>query len=176
MWRLDLSFSLGSLGAAKMTSNDLAGARRDYEEAVALREKAAAEDPNEDFAKLAVARGYQRLALIHERLGDAATSMSYSQKRAQVYRQRLTAHPGRETVWTDFTQHVFDAAHGARRAIEASTLPAAERRRLASMTSALLDEVASVQAGWLKKKPGSPSTPSPAAMAEERSRLAALLR
>jgi hypothetical protein len=52
------------------------------------------DDPEEDFAKVSLARGYERLALIHERLGDAATSAEYGRKRLQVFRQRARRAPG----------------------------------------------------------------------------------
>jgi tetratricopeptide (TPR) repeat protein len=177
LWQLDLSFAVGSIGALQMAASDLAGARRHYEDAVKLREGVVAADPDDDFARLALARGFERLALVHQGLGDAATAVDYGQKRVQVFRQRLANHPERDQVWAEFTQNTFAAAQAGRQAIAAApSLPAGERHRLAEVTAQWLDEIASVQQKWRRERPGKPLAPEADAIAEERSRLAPWLQ
>jgi hypothetical protein len=69
--RMDLSFSLGSLGALRVDQGNLAEGRALYVRALALREAVSAEDPANAWAKAGVARAHGRLAEIEERLGHA---------------------------------------------------------------------------------------------------------
>jgi tetratricopeptide (TPR) repeat protein len=152
-WRLDLSFAHGAIGAATMSS-DPAAARARYEEAVKLREQVVREDPDEDFAKVSLARGYERLALIRGRLGDVAPSIDYNRRRLQVFRDRMAAHPERDNLWREYTLAVFNAAQFHAGMIDSAKGPA-ERRLLAARVTALLDDVATTQGKWKQaKRPG----------------------
>ncbi len=62
--RMDLSFSLGSLGALRLEDGDLAGSRALFERALGLREAVATADPANAWAKRGVARAHARLAEI----------------------------------------------------------------------------------------------------------------
>ena len=68
--RMDLSFSLGSLGAFALQDGDLAASRDFYTRALGLREAVAAADPANAWARTGVARARERLALIEERSGN----------------------------------------------------------------------------------------------------------
>jgi non-specific serine/threonine protein kinase/serine/threonine-protein kinase len=68
--KMDLSFSLGSLGGLLLTRGDVAASRDLYERALRLREAAAAADPANVWARNGVARAHDRLAAIEERLGN----------------------------------------------------------------------------------------------------------
>lgn len=59
LWRLDLSFSLGSIGALLQGSGDLDGALAYYQRAVELRRAVVAAEPKDDFARGSLVRGYQ---------------------------------------------------------------------------------------------------------------------
>ena len=75
LWRLDLSFSLGSIGALLQGQGDLDGAIAHYEQAVELRRAVVAAEPADEFARVSLARGYQRLALIETARGRTAEAL-----------------------------------------------------------------------------------------------------
>ena len=151
IWRLDLSFAHGAIGAALMGDGDYAGARTRYEEAVALREQVVREDPGEDFAKVSLARGYERLAIVRHRLGDIPASLGYARRRVQIYRDRLQAHPERDNVWREYTQTAFLATQAAAGLLNGPR-PIAERREIVAHTTALLDAIAATQERWARDK------------------------
>ena len=169
IWRLDLSFSYGSLGAAVMKADPATGLAR-YEEAVKLREQVVKDDPNEDFAKTSLARGYERLALVHSYLGHVAETIDYNRRRVQVYRDRLDAHPERDHLWTDYTRTLLDSAH-FHVSLAGSVKTAEAGRRHAAQARALLDEIAATQAQWAREKRGAPLPPDAKAVAAVRDSL-----
>lgn len=172
LWRLDLSFSYGAIGAALFAEGDSEGARRQYEQAVALREQVVTEDPNEDFAKQALARGYDRLALIWTTLGRADSALAFAAKARAIYRERLRAHPERENVWQEFTTTSLasvDELVGF-----APKLGPAGRRQLALGVGSMLDEIQSVKERWARGGHAGDLPPSLEQVQASRARLAAL--
>ena len=172
LWQLDLSFSEGSIGALLDDDGDFAGARRWYESAVAHRLAVVRADPNEDFAKTALSRGYERLASIHGEMGDVAGALDLNDQCVQMFRDRVAQHPERPNVWHEYADATFRIA---RRETDLLLMPAtrpAFRVRAASRASALLDELERTQARWLHERRGSPLPPSAAQIRAERGRLA----
>jgi non-specific serine/threonine protein kinase/serine/threonine-protein kinase len=176
LWRLDLSFAEGAMGAAAMSEGDLSAARAHYETAVALRERVVADDPDEDFAAGALARGYQRLATIRARQGDPAASIRYTQRAVVVYRQRLDRHPDRDHLWREYGSVALEGVRTATGVIAGAKAGVGERRRLAAAVAALLDDLAAVQQRWIREAHTGALLPAGADMQAERDRLAAAVR
>jgi tetratricopeptide (TPR) repeat protein len=162
LWRLDQSFAIGALGAAVMNS-DPATALARYQEAVKLREQVVRDDPNDDFARVSLARGYERLALVHSYLGHVDETIDSNRRRLQVYRDRMEAHPERDHLWTQYTQTMLDAARFHASLAGSSKSPGAGRRH-AGRARALLDDIAAVQARWTREKRGGPLAPDAKAL------------
>ena len=110
LWRLDLSFSHGALGAAFAKKGELERALDHYLQAVELRRTVVAGDANDDFAQLALARGYERVAFVRWRLGDVDGVIGSQIDRIAVYARRRAAHPERDNVWRDQAAAAMDAA------------------------------------------------------------------
>ena len=102
--------SHGAIGNVLANKGDVAGALEQYRQAVELRRTAVAADPNDDFAKSALARGYERVASLLGRLGDIGAAVEAQRERIAVYEARRSAHPERDAVWADETTAALDAA------------------------------------------------------------------
>ncbi|MGH9408351.1 MAG: hypothetical protein ACRD1V_02735, partial [Vicinamibacterales bacterium] len=172
VWRLDLSFSYGAIGAALQAQHDFEGARAQYEKAVALREAVVREDPNEDFAKAALGRGYDRLASIGAQAGHPTVALEYSAKGRQTYRDRLQAHPERDNVWREFAEAALDDIDGL--LVLASNTSRAARRPVVVRVDALLDELQENQEQWTRGKHAGELPPSAAQLSAARARVASL--
>jgi hypothetical protein len=114
--------------------------------------------------------------VIRGRLDDAATSFEYGRKRLQVFRQRLDDHPERDSVWKECAQMAFAVVQSARAALESTTLPSSERRRLGADVRAMLDDLTALQARWTRERRGGALPPDGGAVHDERARLAVLMR
>jgi non-specific serine/threonine protein kinase/serine/threonine-protein kinase len=171
LWQLDLSFAEGSIGALLEGQEDAAGARTWYESAVAHRLAVVNTDPNEDFAKTALARGYERLAEIHKELGDVPGALDLNDRRVEIFRGRLAQHPDRLNLWHEYADVVFNVARKDADWLLAGTAPAVSRARGVSRVSALLDELERTQARWLRERLGAPLPPAATAIRAERDRL-----
>ena len=128
------------------------------------------EDPGEDFAKVSLARGYERLAIIRHRLGDIPASLAYASRRVQVYRDRLQAHPERDNVWKEYTQAAFHAAQAAAGLLDAPRSPA-ERLKIVTDTTVLLDDLATTQQRWTREKRAGALAPAASEIEKVRARL-----
>jgi tetratricopeptide (TPR) repeat protein len=170
-WRLDLSFAYGALGSALMSDGDLPGALARYEEAVRLRRAVVSEDPGEDFAKVALARGYDRLAIIKGRLGDVAASFDYTRQRLGVYRERLDAHPERENVWREYAQAAFGAAGACLDLLESHGTPPRTARLRAPEVTAILDHLSATRERWTREGHAGALPPSDDDLGRARERL-----
>ncbi len=78
--RMDLSFSVGSLGSLAVDSGDLPLGRALYTRALALRQEVASSDPANAWARRAVARAHERLADIERRLGHPKAAEAHRLK------------------------------------------------------------------------------------------------
>ena len=78
--RMDLSFSVGSLGSLAVDSGDLALGRALYTRALALRQEVASSDPANAWARRGVARAHERLADIEARLGHREAAEAHRLK------------------------------------------------------------------------------------------------
>ena len=172
LWRLDLSFSYGSIGAALYAQDDVQGARAQYEKAVALREQVATEDPTEDFAKTSLARGDDRLSMIWARLGRADTALDYSARARTIYRARLDAHPERDYVWRELVN--AELANIDDLLELAPNSPAGGRRQIAHRAGATLDDFENLKLQWARGKHRGELPPSDDQLRALRARLAAL--
>jgi non-specific serine/threonine protein kinase/serine/threonine-protein kinase len=171
LWQLDLSFSEGSVGALLEGNEDFIGARSWYESAVAHRLAVVKADPNEDFAKTALARGYERLAIIHNEMGDVPGALDLNDRRVEIFRDRLTQHPERLNLWHEYADVAFNVAQKDVEWLLAPTAPAGSRARGAPRVSALLDELERTQARWLRERRGAALPPTAADIQAERDRL-----
>jgi len=169
LWQLDLSFAYGALGAA-VTRTDPPTALARYEEAVKLREQVVRDDPDQDFAKTALARGYERLALVHSNLGHVAEAIDNNRRRIQIYRDRLEAHRDREHFWGDYTRTLLNAAQFHAGLAHSAKEPSG-RARHAAYARSLLDDIAKVQARWTQEKRGAPLPPDTKAIEDVRAKL-----
>ena len=176
LWRLDLSFSEGAIGAALMGQGDLAGARAHYETAVALRERVVADDPEEDFARGALARGYERLATIRARQGDPLASIGYTKRVVAVYRERLDRHPEHDRLWREYASMALASVRRATDVVASATANAARRRQLAAEIAPLVDGLTAVQQQWSRTGHVGALLPDGADVQQERDRLAAAAR
>jgi tetratricopeptide (TPR) repeat protein len=135
LWKLDLSFSLASIGGARADAGDLAGGLTIYREALRLRELAAKQDPDDDFMKTSLARGYGRLAQLLTRAQDADGVIAALEQQLDVLRGRITAHPERPNVWHEYASAAFSAIRMTAEVLEPrdGAAPSAARRALRTM-------------------------------------------
>ncbi|HEX6464298.1 MAG TPA: tetratricopeptide repeat protein, partial [Vicinamibacterales bacterium] len=147
-WRLDLSFAEGAIASALLSQGDLDGARDGYERAVNIREGVVRDDQNDDFAKAALARGYDRLGTVHERLGRIGAAIEYRVKALRIYRERLETHPERDYVWRQYADAAFDDVMQSTAALQRAA--PAERGQLAAWAIAALDDLQAVQTRWTR--------------------------
>jgi len=139
LWKLDLSFSLASIGWARANTDDLAGGLATYRDAVRLREVAAAQDPDDDFLKTALARGYGRLAQLLTKAHDTPGMISSLDQQLDVLRRRVAAHPERPNVWYEYATAAFAAIRMTAAVVEQGGVaaPPATRRALDNMVEDL---------------------------------------
>ena len=109
LWKVDLSFSYGSIATALVKKGELNEAIVTYEKAVALREEAAKAEPDDDFIALSLARGHRRLAEFHARVPDIDGVLTSLESQLRVLSRRLDAHPDRPNLWQDYGQAAFAA-------------------------------------------------------------------
>jgi hypothetical protein len=129
-------------------------------------------DPNEDYAKTALSRGYERLATIHAEMGDVAGALDLNDQCVQMFRDRVAQHPERPNVWHEYADATFRIARRDTDLLLTPATRSAVRAHSASRVSALLDELERTQARWLRERRGSPLAPSAAQIRAERGRLA----
>jgi tetratricopeptide (TPR) repeat protein len=149
LWRLDVSFSLGSIGALLQGDGDLDGAFAHYQQAVDLRRAVVASEPKDEFARLSLARGYHRLAGIDAERGRVAESLEWHDRRVQLYRAHLDAHPERDSAWRDYAQAAVGSLTASLDMLEAKP-PGARRAHLAQI-SAMLQTLVATRARWVKE-------------------------
>jgi tetratricopeptide (TPR) repeat protein/predicted Ser/Thr protein kinase len=150
LWRLDLSFSHGAIGAVLATKDETRAALDQYRQAVELRRAVVDADPNDDFAKSALARGYERVAAMLGRLGEVDAAMQAQEDRLAVLEKRRVAHPDRDNVWRDQTTASFDAAVRCLTLLESMHGSAHASR--AARVRAMLDHIGALQAQWSRQK------------------------
>lgn len=171
IWRLDLSFSEGSIASAQFSDGDLDGARAGYERAVAARELAVKQDPHDDFAKASLARGYERLGGVYASLGLLPTALATHDKALRIYLERLNAHPERDQLWHDYADAAFADAEATTKALRSTQANA--RDRAAVWAAATLDQLQSVQARWTKEKHAGALAPAFSDVQAQRTAIAA---
>ena len=106
-----------------------------YREVVRVREVAAAQDPDDDFVKTALARGYGRLAQLLTKAHDTPGMIASLEQQLDVLRRRVTAHPERANVWYEYATAAFAAIRMTADALErgGAAAPPATRRALHNM-------------------------------------------
>ena len=109
LWKLDLSFSLGSIAGLLQAAGDLDAALAHAHQAVDLRRAVVAAEPNDDFARGSLVNGYRRLAAIEGRRGRVVESLQWDAEAVALHLAQLRAHPQRDQVWRNYAQ----TAHGA---------------------------------------------------------------
>jgi tetratricopeptide (TPR) repeat protein len=159
LWKLDLSFSYGAIGAALSSKQDYRGALDHYDTAVALREEAVAADPEEDFARVALARGYDRQAGLRGRLGDVAGALETQLRRIAIYERRLEEHPERDNVWREYAQAAFGAAASSLDLLEKAPSRVV-RRQGARHVRHILDDLVRTRDRWAAENRNGALAPS----------------
>jgi tetratricopeptide (TPR) repeat protein len=171
MYRLDLSFSLGSIGALLQAQGDLEGAYVHYQQAVELRKAVVESEPTDEFARGSLARGYDRLALIEGRRGRLSHALEWHDRRVQLYLAELKAHPERDGAWRDYAQTAFGSVSTFLDLMDAqkgrSQLGRAHRARLAEM----LETLVATRSRWVTERRSGELPPSDADMRRAAERL-----
>jgi non-specific serine/threonine protein kinase/serine/threonine-protein kinase len=159
-WRLNLSFSHAALGSALRAKGQLPEAAEQYRRAIALRKSVTETEPNDDFALSALARGYERYALVLRQAGDAPGVMRAELDRLEIYERRRQRHPERANVWDDEMAALADATNDLLDTLE--PWRGANRAALLQRSCALLDRISVLRAEWIRdKRPGSLSPVKP---------------
>jgi non-specific serine/threonine protein kinase/serine/threonine-protein kinase len=109
LWKLDLSFSYGSIATALARKGELNEAIAIYREAVALREQAANAEPDDDFMAWSLARGYRRMAEFQAGVPDINDVLTSLESQLRVLSRRLDAHPDRPNLWQEYALAAFGA-------------------------------------------------------------------
>jgi tetratricopeptide (TPR) repeat protein len=160
VWRLDLSFSLGSIGALLQTAGDLDGALAHYQQAVELRRAVVAAEPKDDFARVSLARGYQRLATIEGRRGRIAESLGWHYEAAALYRAQLRAHPERDQAWRDYAVAGFGSVSASLDLLEAHQGPFPVKRAHLARLESMIADLMATQARWREERRAGQLAPS----------------
>jgi tetratricopeptide (TPR) repeat protein len=96
--QLDLSYDYSDLGWVTIRMGDLPAALEFYRKALALRESAAAADPNDNRAAISVASSVERIGGLLHLMGDLPAALEQTQQ-AIVLWKRLADRPG--AAWTN---------------------------------------------------------------------------
>jgi tetratricopeptide (TPR) repeat protein/predicted Ser/Thr protein kinase len=96
--QLDLSYDYSDLGWVTIRLGDLPAALEFYRKGLALRQSAAAADPNDNRAAISVASSVERIGGLLHLMGDLPAALEQTQQ-AIVLWKRLAERPG--AVWTN---------------------------------------------------------------------------
>jgi hypothetical protein len=152
-WKLDLSFAYGSMAGVLAAKDRRREALVYADKTVALREEVVALDPNEDFAKGALGRGYQRQGALRAVLGDVPGAVDAQMRRAAVYHGRLRDHPDREHFFREYLLHALDAAAASLGYLDTGPVSRDFRRTAARRIDGVLTDMARLRATWLAANP-----------------------
>jgi eukaryotic-like serine/threonine-protein kinase len=150
LWQLDLSFSLGSIGGLLQAAGDLDGALAHYQQAVELRRSVVAAEPNDDFARGSLVRGYQRLATIEGRRGRVGESLGWHAEAAALPLAELGAHPERDQAWRDYAQTAHGSITASLTLLEAKSAPDVPRASLVRLEG-MIQTLTETHARWTKE-------------------------
>jgi tetratricopeptide (TPR) repeat protein len=95
--QLDLSYDYSDLGWVTIRLGDLPAALAFYRKALALRQSAAAADPNDNRAALSVASSEERIGDLLRLMGDLPAALQQTQHAIVLWKE-LADRPG--SVWT----------------------------------------------------------------------------
>ena len=165
-FRLDLSFAEGSIASALLSEGDGPGARAGYERAVADREAVVAQDPENDFARAALARGYDRLANVYRFLQNVPAAIDYSDRALRVYGARMDAHADRDFMWRDYASALFDEVRADTEWLP--KCPKTDQALLRAKALARLDLLESLQQRWTHDRHAGVLPPSADAIEKQR--------
>lgn len=98
--QLDLSYDYSDLGWVATRQNDLPAALEFHRKALALREAAAAADPNDNRAAVSVASSTERLATTMRRVHDLPGALQQMQRSVDLWK-KLAERPG--SAWTNIS-------------------------------------------------------------------------
>ena len=152
LWKLDLSFSYGSIATTYASMGEIAKAVEIYRDALELRGQALEADPADDFASQALARGYGRMAQLLVDVPDTTGVLHYLQLQLELLRRRVDAHPDRQHLWHEYGLGAFAAVRLAAEVLESPQVrpsPGARRQVLA-----MLDDLRSRRAQWASTNSG----------------------
>jgi tetratricopeptide (TPR) repeat protein len=146
--RLDLSFSLGALGSLALSRSDFASAVASYREAIELRRAVLTADPNDEFARSALVRGYERLARALGHAGHLDEALQSQVRRIAVSREGLAAHADRDQAWVAHAATLNDSIDAALTLIESATAGRSVRAEGAKEIQGLLTELGELRTKW----------------------------
>jgi hypothetical protein len=129
------------------------------DKAVALREEVVALDPDEDFAKGALARGYERQAALRFVLGDVPGAVDAQMRRIAVYERRLRDHPDREHFFREYLLVASVAVDGSLNALEKGRVSRDFRRSAARRIEGVLMSMAHQHRKWVAANPSEATRP-----------------
>jgi tetratricopeptide (TPR) repeat protein len=152
IWKLDLSFSYGSIATDLVAKGALREAVETYREAMRLREQAAKADPADDFVVSSLARGHARMAGLLAKVSDVEGVLGSLESQLRVLRQRLDAHPERSRVWEDYGAGAFSAVRLAADVLESHPR---HTQRAARRVEAMLEELRVRRTQWTASHAGS---------------------
>ena len=159
IWKLDLSFAFGSMAGVLSAKREQREALAYADKAVALREEAVALEPDEDFAKGALARGYERQAALRNALGDVPGAVDAQMRRVAVYDRRLRHHPDREHFVREYLFVAPAAADASLGYLEKGRVSRDFRRSAARRIEGVLMSMARQHRKWVAANPSEATRP-----------------
>jgi serine/threonine protein kinase len=156
-WRLDLSFAFASIGDLKFKAKDFPTAFDNYRQAMDLRREVVAEEPGDEFASRTLARAYMKMAWVNARLGNVRESIDWSIKRLAIHRNRLSAHPERETMWKEYGDAAVDASTFSLDTLESSRTFGQALQDGQLKVRRMLDDLTALATRWSEEHRGAPA-------------------
>jgi tetratricopeptide (TPR) repeat protein len=152
LWKIDLSFSYGSIAGTYAAKGELGKAVEIYRDAVDLREQALKADPADDFAAQTLARGYGRMAQLLAKVPDKDGVLRSLQLQLGLLRRRVDAHPDRQHLWHEYGLGAFAAVRLAADVLESPRVRPTDAAR--REVQGMLDDLRSRRAQWASTNAG----------------------
>jgi len=159
-WQLDLSFAYGAIGDLRLAEGNVATALDNYRQALELRRAVVAAEPDDTFASAALARGYGQMARGLTRMGNVSEAIDWRARRVAVYRDRLSAHPERDSVWQEYVTIALEAVEDSVAGLESLPPSAHARTQSVPRIRQLLDSLTDLSSRWTReRRPGANPVP-----------------
>jgi hypothetical protein len=140
---------------------------------VELRQLVVTTNPDDDFAKVSLARGHERVGLLLGTLGNVDGALAADEARIRVFTERRLAHADREAFWRDEATAIFSAAQRSLDLLEAHR--ASLHRAAAPRVHAMLDRLTLLHADWSRQSRRPALPPSSQELRDVRARCERLM-